>query len=127
MRFNESKRRRSVLMMGDPVIVHNWSWDGATDDYGDPAPNSWTERTEETRVIQYESQRAEQMGGAEGPNIEETVRMFIPDDIEVHIASDSDAERATVLEFKDDGREYKVYSHRPGYKGINNLLCRRDE
>lgn len=127
MKFNEQARRRAVEKMGVPVTVYNWTWDGTTDDYGDPAAGSFTESTESSSGVFLMAERAEQVGDVDGPNITEIVRIYLPDDVSIHIASEADETKATEIEVDEDGRTYKVYDKKPGYRGITMTMCRRAE
>lgn len=127
--FNTSLRHRAIKRIGFPVTIYNYSWDGSTDSHGDPAPGSFTETTANTHAVMERGQDPEQVISVQesGEEIQEMVRFLVPDDIDVHIASDADRTKGTIIEIDDSGRQYRVYEEYDDEKGVIACLCRRDE
>lgn len=127
--FNTSQRHKAIKRMGFPVTVYNYTWDGTTDDHGDPAPGSFTESTTSTHAIMERVQDPEQIVSVQesGEELEEMIRFLIPDDVNVHIASDADRTKSSLVEIDSSGRQYRVYEDYRDEKGVVSALCRRDE
>lgn len=119
---NHSQRHRALTDMGTDVKVHNYTWDGDTDKYGDAI--GFTKDTIDTRALFEQSQDPVQISGPDGEDLKVEVRIFLPDDIEVNDAEEGDKTKASQIEDLDAGIMYKVYDVWNDHNGLKMTLCR---
>lgn len=110
MSSRKAASRRSVQRLGRDVTVHNYEWDGTKNQYGDPS--GFTESTVETKALfQYNIEDIQKwlgMAGASGNEVEIRMAMFIPDDIEIHMAGDDERTKASVVDDSLSHKKWKI-------------------